>query len=865
MSVISRVTSYALIAAGALGCREAPWSQALTVEIGRTGSGSGRVTSDPTGIDCGAFCGARFRDGTSVTLTATPDPGSSFSGWSGACSGLDACIVSLDRDRSVKAEFRVRVDYALSVHRAGSGTGTVTSMPAGIDCGGRCTASVEAGTEISLEALSDGNASFASWVGDCDGAGPCRLRMDGPKSVTAEFRLGPPGMTLQVQNGGGGTVTSSPAAINCGTACAATFLPGTVVTLTAAPAPNFRFSGWFGECRGTGTCTVTLDAPRQVFASFASTQLIAWLSVYKQGSGSGTVTSAPVGIDCGPVCWASFPVGAEVTVTATPGPDSAFAGWIGGNGACSGTGPCRIALPGWTWLSATFNTSVVVEPTGTGAGTVVSNPPGIDCGDRCRARLPAGTSVTLTATPDGLSYFNGWTGACWGMSSTCTVMVDAVLTRRVVPAFGSARPPKWSRRFGALNDDVGRAVAADGSGNVVVAGSFTGAVDFGGSPLAPGGGRDAFVAAYDAAGRHRWSRAIGRAGSEAVTSVAVGPNGDVVVGGYFTGTVDLGAGTSAAAGFVDAFVVRYGADGTYRSSRAIGGPGFDAVTAVAVDASGDAVVAGVFEGTVDAGSGDLWSAGSRDGFVAKYAPNGTAVFTRRFGGAAEEWPEGVAAGPGGAIAVAGRFAGVSDFGLMPVASGGQTDAFLLRLTPAGAPVWSRNFGGAGADSAVGVAFDAAGEAVVAGYFAGSADFGGGAMAAAGSHDLFLAKYGDQGEHRWSRRTGGKASEQPRGVAVDGGGGIAVAGVFQGDASFGGATFHATPYGQDLFVARYTAQGTHLWSRRAGSSGLEEALGVAVGAGGDVWVTGSFANRIDLGGAVLNGSGLRDVWLANFGP
>jgi hypothetical protein len=69
----------------------------------------------------------------------------------------------------------------------------------------------------------------------------------------------------------------------------------------------------------------------------------------------------------------------------------------------------------------------------------------------------------------------------------------------------------WSRSFGDSDDDIGRAVAVDGSGNVILTGWFEGAVDFGGGLLTSVGDRDIFLAKYDMDGNHIWSRAYGGA------------------------------------------------------------------------------------------------------------------------------------------------------------------------------------------------------------------------------------------------------------------------------------------------------------------------------------------------------------------
>jgi M6 family metalloprotease-like protein len=155
---------------------------------------------------------------------------------------------------------------------------------------------------------------------------------------------------------GAGSVTSSPAGIDCGTTCTAGFSTGTVVTLTAAASAGSTFHGWSGICSGTSTCTVTLDAAKRVTATFSASDVVSSnLAVYLAGTGTGTVTSNPFGINCGPVCsWDSVPGSASVTLVATPATGSTFAGW---SGACTGTGNCVVTAATSRSITATFTGS----------------------------------------------------------------------------------------------------------------------------------------------------------------------------------------------------------------------------------------------------------------------------------------------------------------------------------------------------------------------------------------------------------------------------------------------------------------------------------------------------------------------------
>jgi uncharacterized delta-60 repeat protein len=155
-----------------------------SLTVGKTGSGTGSVTSSPNGISCGARCSAPFA-AVPVTLTATAAAGSTFAGWSGACSGTGTCRVPMGSDRAVLARFES--DKTLALTKAGNGVGTVTSNPAGISCGAACAHTFRYGTALTLNAAATPRSLFKGWSGACSGTAACTVTMSAARSVTATF------------------------------------------------------------------------------------------------------------------------------------------------------------------------------------------------------------------------------------------------------------------------------------------------------------------------------------------------------------------------------------------------------------------------------------------------------------------------------------------------------------------------------------------------------------------------------------------------------------------------------------------------------------------------------------------------------
>lgn len=333
---------------------EAP-TVALTVS--KAGCGTGTVTSDVGGINCGATCSTNFDSTTVITLAAIPDAGFIFAGWGGACSGVSACALTMDADKSVTANFTLDTPYTLNVSKTGTGAGTVTGDVGGINCGASCSANYNLNTAVTLTVTPDTGSTFTGWSGACAGVGACMITMDTAKSVTANFTLNTYALTVGKTGSGTGIVTSNVGGINCGASCSANFNYNTAVTLTATPATGSAFAGWSGACTGAGACTITMDADKSVTANFTpDTTSTYTLNVSKTGSGSGTVTSNVGGINCGAICSANFSANTTVTLTVAPDTGSTFTGW---SGACADSGVCKITMNAAKSVTANFKKEYV--------------------------------------------------------------------------------------------------------------------------------------------------------------------------------------------------------------------------------------------------------------------------------------------------------------------------------------------------------------------------------------------------------------------------------------------------------------------------------------------------------------------------
>ena len=418
------------------------------------GTGSGTVTSVPTGISCGATCFDDFTT-SSVKLTESPSGDSTFGGWvGGGCSGTADCTVSLSAAATVHATFTKKL-VLVTIKKTGAGTGTVSSSPGSIDCGATCMFSFPAGQQISLSAMADAGMAFTGWSGaGCSGTGPCLFTPTSATTVTATFQdLIVVSASVNVSGnltagGGTGVVVSSPSGLTCtsGT-CSAQFPRGTQLKLTATADEHSIFAGFAGACSTlrprdipklySATCALTV-APGLATASAYFAEPVAINVSATEGTG---MIIGPTGASCTPPCSVTGWKATELYLRGSPSsqwttPNSDF--------GCGASKSCLVrytttSVPSVSVQFGHFQLVVDVKTVNGGTGRVVSTPAGISCDTASGCYTSnhvfstADLPITLTATSTSGGAINWYedpnsealdpSGCDKSTSSTCLVPV----------------------------------------------------------------------------------------------------------------------------------------------------------------------------------------------------------------------------------------------------------------------------------------------------------------------------------------------------------------------------------------------------------------------------------------------------------
>lgn len=425
---------------------------------------------------------------------------------------------------------------------------------------------------------------------------------------------------------------------------------------------------------------------------------------------------------------------------------------------------------------------------------------------------------------------------------------------------------QWSKRGGNASNQEANGVGVDGAGNVIIVGGFEGTIDLGGGTLTSAGSKDVFVAKFNSSGVHQWSKRYGGSGNDYASSVAVTAAGEIVLAGAFdSATIDFGGGAVMNQGSLDGFAAKLDAQGNQVWSKVLGAGAGQQATSVAVAPAGDVYVCGGYQGTPDFGTGtNLTNAGGQDYFLVKLlGATGATTWAKGFGDGATQSNCHVAADSGNNPILALKLEGSVNFGGGALVAQG-VDIAVVKLNPNNGHIWSKRYGDGSFQEAKGVAVDSMDRVLVTGSFQGTVNFGPADVTAAG-YDAFVLRLSQAGAHDTNKVFGGMQDQYGVDVAVGPNNSIVVVGKFDNAIDFGpGSVPVSNVSSEEGYVVKYDSAGAYVWSRTLTSNGAQMPLGVATTSAGSVAVAGSFTTSIDFGGGAANqhnSDGGTDIFVA----
>jgi hypothetical protein len=463
----------------------------------------------------------------------------------------------------------------------------------------------------------------------------------------------------------------------------------------------------------------------------------------------------------------------------------------------------------------------------------------------------------------------------------------------------TAQSPLWTSAYaiGAGDYDFCRGIGTDNSDNIYIGGLFSATVDFDPGPGVVYGAATGFIAYYIASyndnGTLRWLRTMGGNGTSIdMDAFATDANGNVYVSGYFFGTLDFDgtAGTdihSSAAGAFDIFLTKYDSAGNYQFTLTFPGTSFfNLGKSITTDAAGNIYLCGYFSGDVDfdptAGQVQLYGAGFKDIFIAKYTSNGLLQWVKQIGNADDQTAFDMAVSASGSLYITGSFDGTLDFnpgsGVNNFISQGNSDIFILKLDNAGNYIWNKQIGNTDIDEGHKLTLGVNDEIYVTGFFGWTVDFDPGpamsTLTSAGSDDIFILKIDTTGSFEWARSIGSGNLDEGIDIRTLANGDVCTYILFRdaADVDPGNGVNFFTPSGtgySDLALVSLDSLGVYKWAEHIGGDCNEYGGKMALTSTGAIWVSGDFFSpTINLGIYVISNvdqfGGSNDIFFSRLG-
>ncbi|MBN1670802.1 MAG: serine hydrolase [Kiritimatiellae bacterium] len=380
-----------------------------------------------------------------------------------------------------------------------------------------------------------------------------------------------------------------------------------------------------------------------------------------------------------------------------------------------------------------------------------------------------------------------------------------------------------------------------------------------------------------------WKWAVsggGPAENDYCRGAACDDSGHSFVTGDISGTHCLVGGilTNAAGSLGDCYVVKYDPAGATQWVRVIGGASTEAGVDIDTDSVGSAVVAGTFGSSpLDCGLDTnglpvtvVLTNGSRGVLLVKLTTDGATDWAVGFGGTGRAAANEVVCGANDEILATGPFAQLGTTLTFPdntavTNTGGDQGVWVGKWTSAGQFVWGFGLDGDGHEEGRGISTDAEGHILLCGEFDSQLTLGTNVHTTAGGSDIFVAKYDASGSLLWSSRYGSTNADAGRGIDPGPGGSVYVSGQFDGTVDFGGHVLTSTNQSTDCFLLKLDGDGNVLWARAFGSTAGDVGCEIESDASGRVTCAGSaFANLTFHDGTVVpTTAGIRDPFVARF--
>jgi len=417
------------------------------------------------------------------------------------------------------------------------------------------------------------------------------------------------------------------------------------------------------------------------------------------------------------------------------------------------------------------------------------------------------TDIAIDASGNVFStgYFNGVVDFDPGVG-TFTIDAGPVSRNAFISKLDANGNFIWAKSFAPTSIVRSSAITLDAVGNIYIAGTFQGTVDFDPSiatysvMASSPSDYDGFMSKFDNNGNFIWVKTIsGLYDQIESTDLKIDVFGNIIICGYFNINVDFDPSPatytlSTLASSRDAFILKLDAGGNFIWAKNIGGNGSDEARALTSDASGNIYTIGRYEYTADfdpsISSYTINSVGNTDVFVSKLDVNGNFVWAKSFGGTSFDFGFSISLDATNNVYTGGGYRNTVDFdpgvGTFSATSTGGLDAYISKLDVNGNFLWANVFGSSGSDATTSLITDFSNNIIATGFFSGLTDFDSSPASytlAPSAIDVFILQNNSTGNLGWVHQLASNDYVESTAIVVDNSNNIYTSGLFQGTVDF----------------------------------------------------------------------------------
>ena len=436
----------------------------------------------------------------------------------------------------------------------------------------------------------------------------------------------------------------------------------------------------------------------------------------------------------------------------------------------------------------------------------------------------------------------------------------------------------FDETYGGTGKIVAKDVALDGDGNIIVVGTFNGNVSFGGASDT-GSGDDAFVASYTSTGQYNWHVSAGDGAQQVVNCVAIDSDNHIIIGGHVDGSMSWGkTNLGSLSQFADAYLAKLCAtpDASLGCSAGDGEEAwaeifqlssgkFHSSIGCGVDSSDNTYVTGFFQDQITLGGDTLTAIGGQsdwDVFLGKFSSTGAHLDSESYGGTEPQYPEDLAVGADGSIAIVGYTLGDIKFDTNITNSMGER-SFVARLGPDFDHVFSKVHGGDDSNRATAVAVADNGDTFVGGNFKNTIDLGAKSITSTtASDEPYVVRYGSDGTFDYGVGFTGQGIDRVNGIDVDSGGYAVIVGRTNADLIVHSQETLQSAGLADAYAVRLGPPGNAFWGLSLGSTSNDFGYAVAIDDANNVVMVGEFKGTVDFGGGDVSASN-QDLFIVKY--